>query len=226
MDKRDYIDVKVAAVKRKGEDKKIMTEARLMGYARVSSSGQNLERQLVELRKYVPEENIIVDKISGRDLNRPGYQALKGPLGLRQGDTLYIKSLDRLSRKKSDIKSELMWFKEQGIRLCILDLPTSLIALTPEQAWIQEMVNNILIEVMSSLAEQERDMIHQRQKEGIEAARKQGKAFGRPSVRKPDNWSAVYERWNAGEITAKRAMELSGLKRGTFYNLVAKERGK
>lgn len=159
-----------------------MTESKIMGYARVSSSGQNLARQLIELRSYVPEENIIVDKVSGKDLNRPGYQALKGPLGLRKGDILYIKSLDRLSRNKLDIRSELMWFKEQGIRLCILDLPTTLLSLTPDQAWIQDMVNNILIEVMSSLAEQERLIIRQRQREGIEAARKQGKALGRPCV--------------------------------------------
>lgn len=203
-----------------------MTESKIMGYARVSSSGQNLARQLIELRSYVPEENIIVDKVSGKDLNRPGYQALKGPLGLRKGDILYIKSLDRLSRNKLDIRSELMWFKEQGIRLCILDLPTTLLSLTPDQAWIQDMVNNILIEVMSSLAEQERLIIRQRQREGIEAARKQGKALGRPCIKTPDNWSAVYKRWSVSEITAKKAMELTGLKRGTFYRLAAKERQK
>lgn len=203
-----------------------MTESKIMGYARVSSSGQNLARQLIELRSYVPEENIIVDKVSGKDLNRPGYQALKGPLGLRKGDILYIKSLDRLSRNKLDIRSELMWFKEPGIRLCILDLPTTLLSLTPDQAWIQDMVNNILIEVMSSLAEQERLIIRQRQREGIEAARKQGKALGRPCIKTPDNWSAVYKRWSASEITAKKAMELTGLKRGTFYRLAAKERQK
>ena len=203
-----------------------MTESKIMGYARVSSSGQNLARQLIELRSYVPEENIIVDKVSGKDLNRPGYQALKGPLGLRKGDILYIKSLDRLSRNKLDIRSELMWFKKQGIRLCILDLPTTLLSLTPDQAWIQDMVNNILIEVMSSLAEQERLIIRQRQREGIEVARKQGKALGRPCIKTPDNWSAVYKRWSASEITAKKAMELTGLKRGTFYRFASKERQK
>lgn len=203
-----------------------MAESKIMGYARVSSSGQNLARQLIELRSYVPEENIIVDKVSGKDLNRPGYQALKDPLGLRKGDILYIKSLDRLSRNKLDIRSELMWFKKQGIRLCILDLPTTLLSLTPDQAWIQDMVNNILIEVMSSLAEQERLIIRQRQREGIEVARKRGKALGRPCIKTPDNWSAVYKRWSASEITAKKAMELTGLKRGTFYRLAAKERQK
>lgn len=80
-----------------------MAESRIMGYARVSSTEQNLARQLVELKKYVPEENIVTDKQSGKDLNRPGYQALKGPLGLRKGDVLVIKSLDRLSRNKQEM---------------------------------------------------------------------------------------------------------------------------
>ena len=97
-------------------------DRKIMGYARVSSKEQNLDRQILQLKKYVEEENIIVDKASGKNLERPGYQALKGVLGLRQGDTLVITSLDRLSRSKTDIKQELQWFKEQGIRLMILDL--------------------------------------------------------------------------------------------------------
>lgn len=94
-------------------------DRKIMGYARVSSKEQNLDRQILQLKKYVEEENIIVDKASGKNLERPGYQALKGVLGLRQGDTLVITSLDRLSRSKTDIKQELQWFKEHGIRLMI-----------------------------------------------------------------------------------------------------------
>ncbi len=97
---------------------------KIYGYARVSSKEQNLDRQMMALQKYVPEGNILVDKESGKDFHRAGYQALKGALGLRQGDTLYITSLDRLSRDKGDIKSELTWFKNSGIRLIVLDLPT------------------------------------------------------------------------------------------------------
>lgn len=131
-------------------------DRKIMGYARVSSKEQNLDRQILQLKKYVEEENIIVDKASGKNLERPGYQALKGVLGLRQGDTLVITSLDRLSRSKTDIKQELQWFKEQGIRLMILDLPTSLIEIPEGQEWIRDMIENILIEVLSSIAEQER----------------------------------------------------------------------
>lgn len=197
-----------------------MMENKIMGYARVSSTGQNLDRQLMALRNYVPEANIVVDKVSGKDFNRPGYQALKGALGLRKGDVLYVKSLDRLSRSKSDIKSELIWFKENGIALRILDLPTTMMELAPGQEWIQDMVNNILIEVMASLAEQERLQIRQRQAEGIAAAKERGKHLGRPRISVPENWDLVYGRWVAGEITAREAMRMSGLKRGKFYEMV------
>ena len=148
------------------------------GYCRVSSTGQNLDRQIEQLRQYVKAENIITDKQSGKDLERPGYQALKGALGLRKGDTLYITSLDRLSRNKSDIKNELQWFKENGIRLMILDLPSSMIEVPDGQEWILEMINNILIEVLSSMAEQERLTIRKRQAEGIAIAKKEGKYKG------------------------------------------------
>ena len=100
---------------------------RTFGYARVSSQEQNLDRQLEQLRQYVEPEYILTDKMSGKNLERPSYQALKGALGLRTGDTLVITSLDRLSRNKEDIKQELKWFKDNGVRLKILDLPTSLI---------------------------------------------------------------------------------------------------
>ena len=193
---------------------------KIMGYARVSSREQNLDRQLIELKKYVPEENIVVDKQSGKDLDRPGYQALKGALGLRPGDTLYIKSLDRLSRNKADIKKELEWFQKNGIRLMILDLPTSMIQVPQGQEWIIEMINNILIEVLSSIAQQERETIRARQREGIEAAKQKGKHLGRPTLIIPENFETVIAQWKNGEITAKEAMRLTGLKRSSFYKLV------
>lgn len=145
------------------------------GYARVSSVEQNLDRQIIALKKYVSEENIVVDKASGKDTDREGYQALKGLFGLREGDTLYITSLDRLSRNKEDIKKELQWYKEKKVRLKILDLPTSLIEVPEGQQWILDMIQNILIEVLSSIAEQERLTIRRQQREGIEAAKLKGK---------------------------------------------------
>lgn len=169
-----------------------MGEQRILGYARVSSTGQNLDRQIVELKKYVPEDNIVVDKASGKNLDRPGYQALKGALGLRKGDVLVIKSLDRLSRNKREIKQELEWFREKGIILKIIDLPTTMIQLPEGQEWIRDMVNNIVIEVLSSIAEEERRTIHQRQKEGIAAAREKGVIFGRPQKDYPEQWETIF----------------------------------
>ena len=196
---------------------------RIFGYARVSSTEQNLDRQLAELIKYVPKENIVTDKQSGKDLERPGYQALKGRFGLRSGDTLYIMSLDRLSRSKSDIKAELQWFKDNGIRLMILDLPTSMIQIPEGQEWIIEMINNIMIEVLSSMAEQERLTIRKRQLQGIEVAKAKGKHLGRPAYIKPENWDEVISLWKAGEISAQKAAEIVGLSRSGFYKQMQKK---
>ena len=193
---------------------------RVFGYARVSSKEQNLDRQIIALREYVEEENIVVDKVSGKDLDRPGYQALKGVFGLREGDELYLKSLDRLSRSKEDIKNELQWFKENGIRVKILDLPTTMIDIPDGQKWIMDLITNILIEVLSSIAEQERLTIHQRQAEGIAAAKAKGKYLGRPRLKCPENFESVYSKWKSGEITAKEAMKEAGLKRTSFYKLI------
>lgn len=180
-----------------------MGEVRIFGYARVSSAGQNLDRQIDALKQYVLEENIVVDKISGKSLERPGYQALKGALGLRRGDILYVSSLDRLSRSKADIKSELIWFKEKGISLRVLDLPTTMIEYPADQEWIRDMTNNILIEVLASMAEIERVRIRQRQREGIDAAKRRGKHLGRPEKGFPENWDYYYTQYRKGVFTRR-----------------------
>lgn len=192
------------------------------GYARVSSTEQNLDRQIMELKKYVTEGNIVVDKASGKNTEREGYQALKGLFGLREGDVLYVTSLDRLSRNKEDIKRELQWFQDKKVRLKILDLPTSLIEVPEGQAWILEMIQNVLIEVLSSIAEQERLTIRKRQREGIEAARKKGKHLGRPALKVPEQFPEVYGKWKNGKITAKKAMSILGMKSSNFYRKVKK----
>lgn len=194
-------------------------DSRTYYYARVSSRDQNLDRQLSAFKALgADDREIITDKESGKDLDRPGYQALKNAM-LRHGDTLVIKSLDRLSRSKADIRDELKFFKDNGIRLKVIDLPTTMMDLPEGQAWVFEMVNNILIEVLGTIAEQERATIKQRQAEGIQAAKAKGKKLGRPALTFPDNWDGVYARWRAGEITAKAAMEQTGLKRTSFYKL-------
>lgn len=189
-------------------------------YARVSTREQNLDRQLEVFRKLGAEEReIITDKESGKNLDRPGYQALKSAM-LRPGDVLVVKSLDRLSRSKADIKNELQWFKDNGIRLRVIDLPTTMMELPDGQEWVFEMVNNILIEVLGTIAEQERVTIRQRQREGIDAAKAKGKHLGRPAMSLPDNWEEVLSIWRMGEITAKEAMRRTGMKRTAFYSQI------
>lgn len=194
-------------------------DSRTYYYARVSSKEQNLDRQLAAFKALgAQEREIITDKESGKDLDRSGYQALKNAM-LRRGDTLVIKSLDRLSRNKTDIKNELQYLKDNGIRLKVLDLPTTLVDFPAGQEWVFNMINNILIEVLGTIAEQERQTIRQRQAEGIAAAKARGKRLGRPGITFPDNWKEVYFMWKAGEITAKEAMERTGTKRTSFYKL-------
>lgn len=189
-------------------------------YGRVSTREQNLDRQIEAFRALgADERDIITDKESGKDIDRPGYRALRDSL-LRPGDTLVVKSLDRLSRSKADIKAELEHHKRNGIRVKIIDLPTTMIDLPDGQDWVIEMANNILIEVLGTIAEQERLTIRQRQAEGIAAAKAQGKNLGRRAVQPPEGFDEVVRRWRAGEITAAEAMRQTGVKKTTFYKLV------
>lgn len=192
---------------------------KVFGYARVSTAQQHEDRQVAALLEYgIEDRNIIVDKESGKDLNRKGYQLLKEGL-LRRGDTLIIKSLDRLSRNKADIKKELEHFKNEGIVLKVLDLPTTMLDLPDGNEWVFEMVNNILIEVLGTIAEQERASIKQRQAEGIAIAKKKGVVFGRPVVAKPENFDEIMALVDSGQLKAVEAMRELGLKKSSFYKL-------
>ena len=186
-------------------------------YASESTREQNPARQIEAFTALgANEREIIIDKESGKNMNRTGYQALKSTM-LRAGDTLIIKSLDRLSRNKSDIKTELQWFKDNCIRLKVIDLPTTMMDISTGQEWVLEMVNNILIEVLGTIAEQERITIRQRQREGIDSAKTKGKHLGRPRNKKPDNWEEVIALWKSGKITARQAMRMTGIKKSSFY---------
>ena len=205
--------------------------AKSVGYARVSTKEQNLARQIDALKEYVSEDMIVTDKASGKDLDRPGYQSLKHGIGkLTSGDTLYIHSLDRLSRNKEDIKNELKYYASIGVRVKVLDLPTTMIDYQTGQEWVLEMVNNILVEVLTSIAQSERERIKTRQNEGMNAmpyskngkrmSTKTGREVGRPRVEYPSEWEKYYSLWKNKEITAQDAMNEMGLKRNSFYKLV------
>ena len=195
---------------------------RIYGYARVSTREQNEDRQIEALTKFgVPEQNIIIDKASGKDIEREGYQYLKRQI-LRKGDTLVIKELDRLSRNKTDIKRELEQFKDMGIRVKILDIPTTLTYFPPEQAWVLEMINAILIEVLGAIAENERNKIRARQREGIVAAKKKNVRFGRPPKSLPQNWQKILEEVRCGNKKPVEAMRELGISRSCYYRLYNK----
>ena len=193
---------------------------RTYGYARVSSREQNEDRQIEALTKFgVKSENIIVDKCSGKDTEREGYQYLKRQI-LRAGDTLVIKELDRLSRNKSDIKAELEYFKSIGVRIKILDIPTTLTDFPEDQMWVMEMINAILIEVLGSIAENERNKIRTRQREGIEAARKRKVRLGRPALLKPTNFNSIVARVESKELTVAQAIKILRISRSAYYRFL------
>lgn len=195
---------------------------RIYGYARVSSREQNEDRQLEALTKFgIPEQNIIIDKCSGKDTKREGYQYLKRQI-LRKGDTLVIKELDRLSRNKSDIKRELEQFKKMGVRIKILDIPTTLTGFPPDQMWVMDMINSILIEVLGSIAENESNKLRSRQREGIEAAKKKNVRFGRPTNPLSDNWEQVIAEVCNGTKKPVDAMRELGISRSCYYRLCNK----
>lgn len=150
-------------------------ESKTYYYARVSSKSQNLDWQIdAFLKDGADEHDILTEKFSGKDMDRETYRLLKDHL-LRRGDTLVITSLDRLGRNKEKIKNELHELKEKGVRVRILDIPTTNISVNEGQEWIIDMVNTILIEVLASQAEQERLTIRKRQAEGIALAKAAGK---------------------------------------------------
>lgn len=185
--------------------------------ARVSSKDQNLARQLAEAKKYgVPEENIFCDKITGRKKDRPEYERMKGML--KRGDEVYFKELDRIGRDKCLIKDELEWFKENGVIVRILDIPTTLMELPKEQEWLAEMLNNIIIEVISTMAEREWVNTKKRREEGIAAmpivdgrrvSSKTGRGFGRAEI-------DVDLALRPGESITE-ACERLGISRTTYY---------
>lgn len=186
-------------------------------YARVSSKDQHLARQIEAFRKDgADDRDIISDKQSGKDMNRPAYQALKNQI-LRPGDTLVVKSLDRLGRNKEQIKDELEYYRRNKIRVRILDLPTTNIKPIPGQEAMVDLINNLLIEVLSYMAEQERINIRQRQAEGIAIAKAQGKYKGRqPKKFEEAEFQSLYKQYMTRAITKREMAEKLHVSRTTL----------
>jgi len=189
------------------------------GYARVSTKDQNLDRQIKELLEQgINEREIYADKQSGKDFNRPKYQALKNVL--REGDTLIIKSIDRLGRNYIEILNEWKEItKDIKANIKVLDMPLLDTTQNPETL-TGTFVADLVLQILSYVAQTERDFNKKRQAEGIAIAKEKGKHLGRPKAEKPDNWNEVIKQWENGEITAVKAMELTGTTKSTFYKLL------
>ena len=192
---------------------------KIFGYARVSTADQNEARQIEALKQAgVDERFIFMDKQSGKDFNRNEYNVLIR--ALREGDTLIIKSIDRLGRNYNEIIDQWKTItRELKANIKVLDLP--LLDTTQNTKDLTgTFISDIVLQILSYVAETERLNIRQRQAEGIRLAKEGGKRLGRPQTPFPPNFDDVYESWKREDITATRAMEKLGLKRTTFYRLV------
>ncbi|MCI9417463.1 MAG: recombinase family protein [Eubacterium sp.] len=192
------------------------------GYARVSSREQNESRQLAALDEMnVPRNNIFVDKQSGKDFNRPRYQQLLKKL--RTDDLLYIKSIDRLGRDYREILEQWrILTKDKKIDIVVLDMP--LLDTRRGKDLMGTFLSDIVLQLLSFVAENERENIRQRQKEGIEAAKQRGVRFGRPTQPLPEDFKHIYKKWMAKEITGVEAAKQCKVARSTFYRWVGKMR--
>jgi DNA invertase Pin-like site-specific DNA recombinase len=191
---------------------------RTYGYARVSSTEQNLDRQIEALTAYgVDERHIISDKQSGKTFDRPGYQTLKTQL-LRSGDVLVVKELDRLGRDYEQIKAEWQDLRQMSIDIVVLDM--SILSTADKSDLEKVLIANIVFELLAYLSEKERLKIKTRQAEGIAIAKAKGVKLGRPEAKLPQGFAEEVRKWQAGEQTATATMQALNLKRTTFYKLV------
>lgn len=200
-------------------------------YCRVSTTDQNMERQLVAIKQYatdINDKNIFTDEKTGKNFDREHYKELKVILEhiskvSSASDTieLIVEELDRLGRNADGIKKELMWFKEHNIIVRILEIPTTLMEVDKSNRWVMEMVTNLLIEVYAQLAQAELEKRAKRQAEGIAIAKEKGLYTGRKPIAINESLlETVYTKWKSGDITAVQAQKELNLKPNTFYRRV------
>ena len=184
------------------------------GYVRVSTKDRNEDRQLIALHELgLSDKYIYVDKQSGKDFNRLQYQKLLRKL--RPGDLLYIKSIDRLGRNYEEIQNQWrVLTKEKGVDICIVDMP--ILDTRPGKDLLGTFISDLVLQLLSFVAENERTNIKQRQAEGIAAAKAKGVRFGRPPKPLPDNFLGVYQQWKQGTITGTAAAKECGMPLSTF----------
>lgn len=188
----------------------------LYGYIRVSTRDQNEDRQLIALRELkIPEKNIFMDKQSGKDFNRPMYQKLLRKL--KKGDVLYILSIDRLGRNYEEIQSQWRFLtREKEVDVSVIDMP--LLDTRRGKDLMGTFLADIVLQVLSFVAQNERENIRKRQAQGIAAAKANGMKFGRPVKKAPPNFPEIVEKWENGIIKSYEAAEMCGMCESTFYH--------
>lgn len=207
---------------------------KIYGYARVSTKEQNLDRQLIQLREYISDERyIIIDKASGKDFNRRGYNSLVGTVEvaprLQEGDLLIICSIDRLGRNYMEIQEQWQHItKTLKANIKVLDMP--LLDTSNHNSLDGQFIADLVLQILAYVSEKERQNIKARQMQGIQAmqidengkrrSNKTGNAIGRPKATYPTDWDDKYKMWKSGEITATECMKRLKMKRTTFYKLV------
>jgi len=192
------------------------------GYIRVSSVDQCEERQIIAMTEHgIPAENIYTDKISGKDFNRPAYSALVK--SLKAGDLLYTKSIDRLGRNYEEIQSQWrVLTKEKGVDIAVIDMP--LLDTRLNKDLMGTFIADLVLQILSFVAQNERETIRKRQAEGIRAARVRGVRFGRPIKKPPENFNALVKEWERGNLAFNEVLKQTGLKEATFYNRLREHR--
>jgi DNA invertase Pin-like site-specific DNA recombinase len=184
------------------------------GYIRVSSTDQNEDRQRIALQeKAVPRHNIFMDKQSGKDFDRPQYKRLVRRL--REGDLLYVLSIDRLGRNYAEIQNQWrILTKEIRVDICVIDMP--LLDTRNGKDLMGTFIADLVLQILSFVAQSERENIRKRQEQGIAAAKARGVRFGRPPRPLPENYPSAYHRWKAGAITGTAAAKECGMPMSTF----------
>lgn len=189
--------------------------SKVYGYIRVSSADQNEDRQLVALRSCkVPECNLFVDKQSGKDFERPEYRRMLRRL--KRDDLLYVKSIDRLGRNYGEILEQWrLLTKEKGVDIVVLDMP--LLDTRSGKDLMGTFIADLVLQILSFVAQNERENIRQRQAEGIAAAKARAVPFGRPALPLPENFEQVVSSWRNKEIDFASALQQTGMRPATFY---------
>ena len=185
------------------------------GYVRVSSTDQNEERQMAAMvKREIPEKNVFRDKQSGKDFERPQYKRMLK--ALKSGDTLYILSIDRLGRSYGEIQNQwCILTKKIGIDICVLDMP--LLDTRQGKDLMGTFIADLVLQILSFAAQNERENIKKRQADGIAAAKTRGVKFGRPDISAPYDFADIVNRWEKGTITLKNVLKICGMSRSTFY---------